>query len=309
MSNGSRHSVFAIKETDYGVTPTAASPVPEYGKVRYNTCTLGIDRDSLQSAEIRSDRQIVDFRSGQNKVGGNITGEVSLDPMFLDFLASVLGGSWDDASKSVKAGILRNSYTFLRHFEDMVSPAKAWMIIPGIEFSTFSLSVEPGKIATYTLETIGQGYTPSATPPASAVFNSSSTNSPMDAFTGTINEGGSPIATVTKLDLKLDNALNRRFVIGNRNTIRPDEGRSNLTGSMTTYFDNTALLEKFLGDTNSKLSFTLTAGSDTLTFNLPNIKYTSGKQDVTAEGAVSMPMNFQAIYSPADATQIIVTRS
>ena len=85
MSNGSRHSVFAIKETDYGVTPTGTSPVPEYGKVRYNTCTLGIDRDSLQSAEIRSDRQIVDFRSGQNKVGGNITGEVSLDPMFLSF--------------------------------------------------------------------------------------------------------------------------------------------------------------------------------------------------------------------------------
>lgn len=302
MSDGSRHSVWAIPEVDYAVLPAT----PAYEKVRYNTCTIGLTRDTLQSAEIRSDRQIADFRMGQNKVGGNLTGEMSLDDTLMGFLEAVMGGTWTE--KVLKSGLVRRSFSLLRHFEDMAS-TKPWFLIPGIEFSAFSLSVEPGKIATYTLDTIGQGFTAATSAPTGSTFGTPSTNSPMDAFTGAISEGGTAIAAVTQVSLKLDNGMNRKFVIGSRNTLRPEEGRSNCTGSMTAYFENTTLLEKFMNDSNSSLSFQLTAGSDTLTFALPNLKYTTGQPDVSGEGAVTVPMNFQAIYSPADATQLVITRS
>ena len=131
----------------------------------------------------------------------------------------------------------------------------------------------------------------------------------MDAFTGTVKEGGSAIAVVTEIGFKLDNGIDRRFVIGSKNTIRPQIGKSNVSGTMSAYFESSALLDKFLSETASSLEFTLTADIYSLGVKLPNIKYTGGKPDVSGEGSIILSMPFQAVYSSADASQIVITRS
>ena len=303
MADGSRHSLFHIPETAYAVTPAT----PAFKKCRYVTCTLGITKDSLKSSELRSDRQIADFRLGQNKVGGAITGELSMDPELQTFLEAALGGTWTE--NVLKVGTTRRSFSFLRHFEDMANTEKAWMLLNGGEFSTLSITASAGKIATYSADVIGKGFAIDTAALTGATFDAASSVPVMDAFTGTISEGGSDIAVVTEVQMKLDNGMDRKFVLGSKDTLHPQQGVSDVSGSVSAYFESTALFEKFLAESSTSLSFQLSNGSSSYTFSLPNLKYTSGQPDVSSAGAVLATMNYQAVLSPTDGTQLSITRA
>ena len=302
MANGSLHSLYLIPEATYAVTPAT----PALLTVRHTGCSLGTDKDSMQSEELRADRQIADFRMGQNKVGGGVDVEVSTDAQFTTLLEALLGGTW--ATNVLKAGTTRRWFSMLRKFGDSGFD-KPYLLFTGVEVASAEFKITPDKIATASFDTVAKTMTVSATAPTGATFPATAVAaSPMDAFTGTIKEGGSVIGVVSDLSFKLDNGVDRRFVIGSKDTILPQIGRSNCTGSMTAYFESAAMLEKFLNETQSSLEFTLTAGAKTLTFLLPAIKYTGGKPDVSSEGSITLQMPFQAVYDATEATNIKITR-
>src|SRR5690606_644449 len=64
--------------------------------LRRVSTTLSLAKDTYQSEEIRSDRQIADFRHGVGRAQGNITGELS-PATWSDFLAALFRGSWSAA--------------------------------------------------------------------------------------------------------------------------------------------------------------------------------------------------------------------
>jgi len=79
---------------------------------------------------------------------------------------------------------------------------------------------------------------------------------------------------------------------------------------MTTYFDSKALYEKFLNETESEIVLTLTDvdGND-YQFDIPRVKYNTGQPDVSGEGAVTISMDFVALYNDADGSQLVITRT
>ena len=133
---------------------------------------------------------------------------------------------------------------------------------------------------------------------------------PYDSFTGEILEGGAAIAVVTQLDLSLDNGMEPTFAVFNDTTLRPTDGKSRITGTLTAYYESRALYQKFINGTNSSIVFTLTDpdGNDYLV-ELPNIKYTGGNPDVSGEGPVTLALAFSAIYDPTTTSQIKITRT
>jgi len=72
-------------ETTYGVMPAAGAAQA----MRRVTSSLDMTKDTYQSAEMRPDFQMADFRHGLRKVGGTINGELSAKT-YADFLAAVL---------------------------------------------------------------------------------------------------------------------------------------------------------------------------------------------------------------------------
>ena len=131
----------------------------------------------------------------------------------------------------------------------------------------------------------------------------------MDTFTGTVQEGGAPIAVITEANIKFDNGMDRRFVIGSRNTLRPSRGRFSASGSITCYYESAAMLDKFLAGTASSLSLQLSNGTESFTLYLPNIKYTGGRVAVKDEGPITLNMPFQAIYDGTTGGAAKVTRN
>lgn len=385
MADASRHTMFYVAESTYGTTPND----PTLQSLRNTGTTLALTKESFQSEERRSDRQIDDFRHGLKQVGGEHNFELSYTS-FDDFLEACLGGQWvakaapysastisavasdnsindsadgfpslaagdviaiagftgetdnngevtvvsattskivvsgitlvDDAAGGsvtvtqlndvLKAGTERRSFSVVRHFEDIETAANPYHIFRGVEINTLSLSVPAQGYITGSFGVIGksmvtrQDLTDLGTP----VLSNANGNQGMDSFSGSLKEGGAINELITAIDLSLDNGIAVRNVVGSDETIRPSIDRSNLTGSIDAFFEDSTLLDKFLNETESALNFTLQdpAGNRYI-FILPRIKYSGGQPDVSS-GPIPLNMPFQALRDATENTNIKVLR-
>lgn len=310
MANGSRHSMRYVAEASYGVTPTA----PAFKPIRHTGTTLALTKEALQSEEIRNDRQIADFRHGAFQTGGDINVELSYGS-FDELLEAVLCGTWAAdtpvlGTDQLKAGIERRSFTIERHFGDLLTAQKPFHRFTGVEFNTLAVSVAANAMITATLGVVGQGFATDTAQIAGATYAAATTTSPLDSFTGSLKEAGSLIAVITEIQLNVENGLESRFVVGSKQSIRPSIGRSNVSGTITAYFEDSTLLDKFVNETESSIEFELPDGAgNLLTFKLPRVKYNGGQPDVEGEGPITLSMPFQALLDSVTGTNLIIERT
>jgi len=82
----------AISSTSEPVPAT--DPAATGGQIlRRVSSTLSLGKDTYQSAEIRSDRQIADFRHGVKRVSGSVSGELS-PGTYKDLIEAAMRGTW-----------------------------------------------------------------------------------------------------------------------------------------------------------------------------------------------------------------------
>jgi hypothetical protein len=301
IANGAQHSLHFVAESSYGTTPSTPTwtPMPHTGT------TLALTKDAIESEKLRGDRQVEDFRHGNKQIGGDITSELEYGA-FDDVLEAVMCGTW--STDVLKTGSTRRSFTIERKFADL--DTAEYHRHTGCEFNTFSLSVSPNAMVMATFGIIGKDITLATSEVASSTYSADVGNVPFDSFTGSITEGGSSIATVTSLEMTVENGLEPLFSVGSATTNRPSIGKSRVTGTLTTYFDSKALYEKFVNETASEIVLTLTDvdGND-IQIDIPNVKYNSGQPDVSGEGSVTVSMDFVGLYSSSDASQLVITRT
>ena len=298
IATGSRHNLSYILESAFGTTPTS----PGFTPIRHTGTTMGLTKEAMESEELREDRQIAHFRHGNKSVSGDINFELSyggLDAL----LEAVMCGTW--ATNVLKAGTTRRSFTLERHHQDIGKYLRS----TGCQFNAFSLSVAPNSMVTGSFGVIGKGFTTSASALGSSTYSAETTTAPFDSFTGSITEGGSAVAVITGLELSVDNGMEALYVVGSDETLEPSIGKSTVTGSITAYFEDTTLIDKFIAETASAIVFTLTdaLGNDYIV-SLPNIKYNSGSPEVSGPGAITVTLDFVALYYASDASQMKITR-
>jgi hypothetical protein len=306
FASGSNHSMAYVAETEYGVTP----PTPSFKPLRHTGTTLGLSKDNLQSEELRSDRQIACFRHGNKQIGGDVSSELGYTD-FDDMLEAALCGTWEEDSPSVGtdrlgAGTTRRSFTIERLFGDISS----YIRYTGCEVNTLAVEVAPNAIVTTTFGIVGKDQDDSNAMVTGATYAEAQGGCPFDSFSGGVIEGGVSTGIITAISLSLDNGIEPNFVVGSDTTAGNSIGRSNVTGSITAYFDSMAILNKFLNETASSLEFTLVSeAGDVLRFALPNIKYGSGQPDVSGDGSVSISFDYQALYDAGVGSNIIIDRT
>jgi hypothetical protein len=301
IANGAQHSLHYVAEATYGTTPSTPTwtPVPHTGT------SLAMTKDAIESEKLRGDRQIEDFRHGNKSIGGEIGSELEY-AAFDDLLEAVMCGTW--STDVLKAGTTRRSFTFERKFGDLATPE--YHRYTGSEMNSLGLAVAPNSMVTATWGVIGKDLSLNTTQVASSTYSADGGNTPFDSFTGAITEGGSTIATVTSLELSIENGIEPLFSVGSSTTNRPSIGKSRATGTLTSYFDSKALYEKFINETASEIVLTLLdVAGNSYQIDIPNVKYNSGQPDVSGEGAVTVSMEFVALYSSSDASQIVITRT
>ena len=298
IATGSRHNLAYVLETTFGTTPTN----PSFTPIRHTGTTLGLSKDSIESEELREDRQVAHYRHGNKSVTGDVNFELSYGGLD-DLLQATLCGTW--ATNVLLAGTTRRSFTVERHHQDI----SKFLRSTGCQFNTMSLSVAPNSMVTGSFGIIGSGFSSSGTALSGATYSAETTTAPFDSFTGAITEGGSSIAIITALELNIDNGMEALYVVGSSDTLLPSIGKSMVTGSVTAYFEDTVLMDKFVNETTSALQFTLTdaLGNDYIVL-LPKVKYNSGNPEVSGPGAITLTLDFVSLFNSASDKQIKITR-
>jgi hypothetical protein len=307
MADSSRHNLSYVQESTYGVTPTSN---PTFTDLRHTSVTLGLTKGAKTSDELNPDRQIRDHRHGIRSVSGDVGFELSYES-FDDMLEAMAQGTW--TADVLKAGTTRRSFSVLRHFSDIADgAAKPYQLFTGCEVNSFNLTVNAEDPVTGTFSLLGKDLSPlqNLTAFGTPTFSSPTTTEMFDGFTGFVKENGVTIATVTEITLSWDNGLEPRYSVFSDSTSQHGNGRSNLTGSIGAYFDDSSLIEKFLDETVSSLEFELEdPAGNKYTFLVPKIKYTGGQADATGQSNIQTNLPFQAIFDSTEATNIKITRT
>ncbi len=308
LAAGSQSQTAYIEEVTWGTTPTGTGDNTTLLPLTGNT--LKWAKDTLTDDTLRSDRQIPSVRTGMKKVSGDLSFAFRFGD-FDPFLASALMSTWGSgtATQALTVGSTRKSFTIEKGFTDI----GRYHPYTGCVVKTFSLSVRPNAIVTGSFGLIGKDMTPSGSP-LDATPIAVSGNEPFDSFTGSLKEGGSgtgdEIAIVTGIDFTLENNSVPLEVLMSDSCADIVAGRSNLSGTLSAFFEDATLLAKFFNETETSIILTLTdPDSNSLTFTMPALKYTSGDPDISGEGPIPLTMSFQAYYDSTSGTNFKIERT
>lgn len=305
VARGSRVGVTYAMEDSWATLPTTHVPKD----LRVTGIGVNLTKDSFQSNELRSDRQIADLRHGIFSVSGDIPIEISYGA-FDDIIESAMYNEWS-SSNTIDVGTTERSFTLQKHFSDIGQ----YHVFPGCIVNSWSLNITPNGIITSTFNVMGETMSVATTTHWNAVVSAAPSNAPMDSFSGYFKESkyGEALATnsvVTGIDLTIANNISPLQVLGQNKSVGMVDGRANITGSMTCYFQDSTMLNRFIAEETAIIEFQLSdVVGNKLTFNMPKVKYSGGDVPVSGEGPIILSMPFQALYDSVTGNSLEITRT
>ena len=173
------------------------------------------------------------------------------------------------------------------------------------------VSLAPNQMVTTTFGVVGKDMTIGATEQTQDAASGAAT---FDAYSGDLKiaDSGSTLASsaiVTGLDFTVSNGYAPTFVIGDDSAPSLEFGRAEVEGTLSAYFEDAALVNRFINETETALEVSVGDGTNTMTFLFPRVKVNSA--DVGVDGPTSrvVSMSFVALYDTTEATNLSITRS
>ena len=285
IAQGSSFQFAYIAESIWGTTPT---PSPAMVLLPVTKVTGGLSKSTLEDNTLNGSRIRLLPRSGMKTVKKTIEGNLRYGD-FDPWIAAACRSTWVANVTSIGSTI--TSFTGEDGFTDIAQYLPYTALTP----TKLSISIKPNTMIPITIECVGKNAAAASSTPLKAVPTAISVNPPFDAFTGSITEGGSAIATVTGLDFSLDDQTAGAEVIFTNTITGITDGKGKVSGTVSAYFTDVSLLNKFVNETTSSIVVTLTdllGGS--LTINFSSLKYLGGDPDVSGEGSVTLSLPFEA---------------
>ena len=299
FSQGSRSSLSFITESAFGTTPAG-----NFTNLPFSTHSLNLTKDRVAGTDIQADRMARVDRHGNRQVNGDIVVDLR-DGDFDAFLESAMLNTW--ATNVLKVGTTPKFFSI----EDYAADIDQARLFTGMSVSTMGISLAPNQMVTTTFGMVGKDMTISAT---EKTQDAASGAAPFDAYSGDIsigNVGGaSAVAIVTALDFTLNNSYAPTFVIGDDSAPSLEYGRAEVEGTLTAYFEDAALINRFLNETETEIEVSVDdpTGANSYTFQFPRVKINSA--DVGVDGPTSrmISMSFVALYDATEGTNLKITR-
>lgn len=301
FAQGSRSSLAYIAETAFGTTPAT----PTFAYLPFNTHSIDLSKDRVEGNEIQSDRMTRVDRHGNKQAGGSV--EVDLRKGdFDEFIESAFFSSF--STDVVKVGTTPKYFTI----EDAAEDISQYRAFTGMAVSGMSVSIAPNQMVSTTFDMVGKDMTQAATTASTGGTPTAATsNQPFDSYSGTISDGGSAVSIVTSIDFSIQNSLAPTFVVGSDAAQSLEYGRAVVEGTMTVYYEDAALINKFLNETESTIEVSVDdpTGSNSYTFLFPRVKYNGASVPVQNPQSRLITMPFVALYDGTEDTNIKLTRT
>lgn len=204
-----------------------------------------------------------------------------------------------------------DSFTF-EHFYSDVAQSE---VFTGCKVNTLAVSLPPTGMATIDIGLMGKdiatGTAAYFTTPTAAT-----TSGVLASVNGIAYAVGSRNYLLTGLNINYTGNLTMEAVVGSNTYPDIFEGRVNVTGDATAYFENGTLRDAFLNETEVALMFVFTTNNtknpEFLSFVLPRVKFGGAGKDDGERGLIQT-IPFQALFNSAgtgaDKTTLIVQDS
>ena len=300
FAQGSRSSLSYIVESTFGTTPAG-----NFTNLPFSTQSLNLTKDRVAGNDIQADRMPRVDRHGNRQVGGDVV--VDLRKGDYDaLLESAMLNTW--ATDVLKVGTTPKYFSI----EDYAADIDQARLFTGCTVSSLALSIAPSQMVTSTFTMVGKDMTIGAT---EKTQDAASGNAPFDAYSGAVaigNVGASSASgVVTGIDFTLNNSFAPTFVVGDDSAPALEVGRAEIEGTLTAYFEDAALITRFLNETETELSVSVDdpTGSNEYTFLFPRVKINSADSPVDGPNSRTISMSFVALYDSTEATNLKITRS
>jgi hypothetical protein len=299
FAQGSRSSLSRITEVTFGTTPAG-----DFINLPFSTHSLNLTKDRVAGNDIQADRMPRVDRHGNRQVAGDIVVDLR-DGDYDDLLESAMLNAW--STNVLKVGVTPKFFSV----EDYAADIDQARLFTGMTVSSMGVSLAPNQMVTTTFGMVGKDMTISGTQKTQTAASGAA---PFDAYSGDIAIGNvassSAVAIVTGLDFTLTNSFAPTFVIGDDSAPSLEYGRAEVEGTLTAYFEDASLINRFLNETESELEVSVNdpTGSNAYTFLFPRIKINSA--DVGVDGPTSriISMSFVALYDATEGTNLSITR-
>lgn len=207
------------------------------------------------------------------------------------------------AYPTIRNSTTQDSYSIQRYFSDVGD----YVVLTGMTVDSMSLEVGVDAMVTGSLSFMGKNISTDTSAISGSSTSAETTTEGFDTYTGSIYEGGATGACFTTMSLSLTNNLTRNYCVFSDTANSLTSGKFRVTGTVTAYFEDLTYYDKFINETETSISFTLTdpAGNDYWIY-LPSVKYNSGNPDTADEGSITLALDFQAVRdATANATMVI----
>lgn len=272
FAQGANSRLSVAAETSFGVLPT--SPAFDTLPIRSHSLTLAKER--VQGADIIGDRMASVDRHGNRSVTGSI--EVDLRRGDCDLLLESAFFNTFDTNDHLVIG---RTPRFLA-FEDAALDIAQFRQFSGCLVNTATFNIAPNQMVQATFDIVGRNMVQAqssldASPDAPQGYE------PFDSFNGVVLEGGigtnDGICVVSALQFSITNEVTPAHAIlcddNADQAAQMQYGMATVEGTMTVYYEDAALINKFLNETDTSLSVTVDdpTGANGYTFYFPRIKY------------------------------------
>jgi hypothetical protein len=293
FSQGSRSRLSLAAESAFGVLPTS----PVFRDIPFKTHSLSLNKERLQGADIRSNRMQNIDRHGQRAVGGSI--EVDLRRGDYDLLLESAFFNTFNTNNHLTIG---TTPRFLR-FEDAALDIAQFRQFAGCLVNSATFNIAPNQMVQTTFDIVGrnmvQAQASLGSPTAPQGFE------PFDSYNGLLLEGGigtnDDLCVVSALTFSINNEITPAHVIlceENRDQAAQMQfGMATIEGTITAYYEDETLIDKFLDETESSLSVTVDdpTGANGYTFYFPRIKYNGATVPVANRQSRLIELPFVAL--------------
>lgn len=302
FAQGSRSSLSYVVESTFGTTPSG-----NFITLPFTSHSLNLTKDIMEGNDIQADRMPRVNRQGNRQTSGDIAVDLRRGD-FDVLLESAMLSTW--ATNVLKVGTTPKFFSI----EDYAADIDQARLFTGMTVSTLGISMAPNQMVATTFGMIGKDMTISQT---QKTLTASGTYAPFDAYSGSIGIGaigtGTPssVAIVTGIDFTLENSYAPTFVIGSDSAPSLEFGRAEVSGTISAYFQDAALINRFLNETETGVQVIVNdpSGSNPYTFKFPRCKINSA--DVGVDGPTSriVSMEFVGLYDSGEASNMEITRT
>lgn len=301
QQRGSNVKLIIDTEVTYKTAPT-----PDGSVLPYKSESIGLNRELVSSETIRTGRQPQAPVRGNVNVSGDINFELS--PQYGRLFKHVFGnygvaGGSAPYTHTYKIGDLPVGLMIEKQFTDLA--AVKYFQYNGCKVNSFKLSARGQGMIPCSVSIIGAKETESGTAHDSSCTDLGHT--PFDGFEASINRGGSPLATVTEIDLSLENDLDADTYVmdGTGQRYSLPEGKAKVSGNVKCLFLDTTLYDLAVAHTETTLEVHFTkgtgtgasAGNEKMSFYMDECIFKPASPKVSGPKGLLVELGFEAYYN------------